>query len=267
MLWLVLLIAACSESDTGEAPQTAQPESADPPADPSCELVMGWDPWEPYQYEIAGGQVFGLDVDLITAVVRHSDCEIAFQKGTWRELLLQLQEGEIDLLGGATRTPGREEFANFTDPYRDEQFTLYVTSNRLEELRDKPLEALLEEGMRFGVVQDYLYGEPVVGYQDDPKYQDRFDYSAMSETTFSRLLDGDVDVIIEDKYVGASIIRHKNLAGTVSAHPRALTSHPVSIMVSKASVGEEQFSRLNQSVRELKASGAIDKILAQYLDL
>jgi polar amino acid transport system substrate-binding protein len=267
MLWVLLLIAACGESGPGEPPQTVQPETAKPPESPPCELIMGWDPWEPYQYEIAGGQVFGLDVDLLTAVVRNADCDIAFRKGTWRDLLRQLREGEIDLLGGATRTPAREEFAYFTDPYRDEQFTLYVTSNRLEELQDKSFETLLEERMRFGVVEDYLYGDPVVGFQDDPQYQDRFQYSSMSEIIFSRLLDGEVDVIIEDKYVGASIIRHKSLSGTVSTHPWDLTSHPVSIMVSKASVDEAQFSRLNRSVQELKASGAIDKILAQYLDL
>lgn len=225
---------------------------------------MGWDPWEPYQYEIAGGQVFGLDVDLLTAVTRNAGCILDFRRGTWRELLDQLKNGDIDLLGGATRTAERERFAWFTDPYRDEQFRLYVRSDQLSDLGARPFQELITDGLRFGVIEDYLYGEPVTSFQDDPQFQGQFEYTSMAEINMSRLLDGVVDGIIEDQYVGASIIRHKSLGDAVSPHPLQFDSSPVSIMVSRASVDEALFNRLNASVRELRANGAIDKILAQY---
>ena len=264
LLGMTLCITACDRSEPRNTQQAAQPVAADPPDPPPCELVMGWDPWEPYQYEIAGGQVFGLDVDLLTAVASHSDCDIAFRKGSWRELLQLLQDGEIDLLGGATLTPEREAFAWFTEPYRDEQFYLYVSSDRLEELGAMPFEELMAQDLRIGVIEDYLYGDPITAYQDDPESADHFEYSAMAETNISRLLDGAVDGIIEDKFVGASIIRQKNLADSISAHPVPFESSPVRIMVSRASVDEAQFEQLNRSVAELQASGAIDKVLAQY---
>jgi polar amino acid transport system substrate-binding protein len=266
MLGTLLFIAACSESGPGETQQVTQPQSAAPPEQPSCELVMGWDPWEPYQYEIAGGQVFGLDVDLLTAVVRNADCEITFRRGTWRELLHKLKAGEIDLLGGATRTADREQFAYFTVPYRAEQFSIFIAANRISELGVKPFEQLLSDGLRFGVIEDYLYGEPVSSSQDDPQFQDRFVYSSMAEINISRLLHGEVDGIIEDKFVGASIIRHKNLGSDIVRHPIRLSSNPVSIMVSRASVDDALFSKINASVGELQSNGAIDKVQAQYLN-
>jgi len=266
MLGIMLCITACGNSEPGETSQVVQPETVAPPDETPCELVMGWDPWEPYQYEIAGGQVFGLDVDLLTAVARNADCDIAFRKGTWRELLQQLRDGEVDLLSGATRTTDREQFAYFTEPYRDEQFSLYIATDQLADLEEKPFEQLIEEGLRFGVVEDYLYGDPISSIQNDDQYQDRFDYSSMAEINISRLLNGEVDGIIEDKYVGASIIRHKNLHDLITPHPLPLNSNPVSIMVSRASVDEALFSRINISVLELQANGAIDKVLAQYLN-
>ena len=94
---LALGLAACSDSAPPPT-ETASPSPtpAPAPSPPSCELVMGWDPWEPYQYEIAGGQVFGLDVDLVTAVAADAGCDISFRKDSWRELLQQLEaeEGE-----------------------------------------------------------------------------------------------------------------------------------------------------------------------------
>ncbi len=266
-LGMMLWVTACGNSGPGEPSQAVQPEASAAPDEIPCELVMGWDPWEPYQYEIADGQVFGLDVDLLTAVVKNADCDIAFRKGTWRELLQQLRDGEIDLLGGATRTTDRERFAYFTETYRDEQFSLYVAADRMANLGEKPFEQLMEEGLRFGVVEDYLYGEPISSFQDDEQYQDRFDYASMAEVNIFRLLEGEVDGVIEDRYVGASIIRHKNLRDSIALHPMRLNSNPVSIMVSRASVDEALFSRINQSVMELQANGAIEKVLAQYLNL
>lgn len=266
MLGITLMITACGGSGPGETqPATPQATVAAPdPTPPTCELVMGWDPWEPYQYEISGGHVFGLDVDLVTAVVRNAGCDIAFSKGSWRELLEQLENGDIHLVAGATRTPYRERFAWFSDPYRDEQFYLYVTRDRVAELAEKGFEQLVEDGFRIGVVDEYLYGDPVSSFQENPEYNDAFTYSSMSEANFSRLLEREVDAIIEDKFVGASIIRHKNLQDSIMPHPLSFDSTAVSIMVSREAVDEELFNRLNESVQELLASGAIDKVLAQY---
>ena len=122
----MLLLVACGNSENAGTSATKQQEAGlEQQTVPACELVMGWDPWEPYQYEIAGGQVFGLDVDLLTAVVRNSGCDIEFQKGSWRELLQQLKDGEIDLLAGATQTAERDDFAYFTKP--SEVFFFVIT--------------------------------------------------------------------------------------------------------------------------------------------
>jgi polar amino acid transport system substrate-binding protein len=266
-LWIagfVLGLVACSDSTPVETQSAAQTEAATKAAPASCELVMGWDPWEPYQYEITGGHVFGLDVDLVTAVTRNAGCNIAFEKGSWRELLQKLRSGDIDILAGATSTADRGEFAWFTDPYRDEEFYLYIASARSEEFAGMNLDDIIQAGLRVGVIDDYLYGESIAALQDDPDHQAQFEYASMAETNFSRLLDGRVDGIIEDKFVGASIIRHKNLALAITPHAMRFGSTPVSLMISKASVDSARFDKLNRSVNELRSSGAIDKVLSQY---
>lgn len=265
---LALGLAACGDSappSADSANASLAPEPA--PAPPACELVMGWDPWEPYQYEIAGGQVFGLDVDLANAIAHNADCAISFRKGSWRELLRQLEDGDIDLLAGATRTAQREAFARFTRPYRDEEFLLFVHADRVGELSGKSLDELMAEGLRLGVIEDYLYGASVSAFQDDEAHAEQFVYSAMAETNFAKLTEGEVEGIIEDKYVGAAIIRHKNLFDVVSTHPVRFSSTAVSFMVSRAAVDEVTFDRIDSSVSELLESGAIDKVLAQYGNL
>ena len=198
-LWLsgfLLCLAACGDTGKDATSQAAQPEPA-PPPEPErapCALIMGWDPWEPYQYEIAGGQVFGLDVDLVSAVTREAGCELTFRKGTWRELLQQLRDGEIHLLAGATRTPEREAFARFTEPYRNEEFLLFLPSEALEPVAGQDLTRMMGDGMRLGVVEGYLYGDEITALQDNAALEAQFLYTAMAETNFSRLLDGEVSI-------------------------------------------------------------------------
>lgn len=262
---MTVALACCGQNNPPAGAGTGeQAVSAAPPDTRACTLVMGWDPWEPYQYQVDGAHVFGLDVDLLTAVVSNAGCTIDFRQESWSGLLELLKQGEVDVLGGATQTGERQEFARFTDAYRDEEFLVYVRADRLEELSPLTFREMLERGMKVGVVEAYLYGEPVSTFQDDSALGRQFEYSSMSETSISLLLDGEVDAIIEDKYVGASIIRRKNLADSVEPHPVRFARSNVHFMLSKASVDAELFERINSSLNRLLEGGQIQMILAQY---
>ncbi|NNE05009.1 MAG: transporter substrate-binding domain-containing protein [Xanthomonadales bacterium] len=263
---LSVFLPACEKSDH-DGHQSSSPDAAPGAtvaAASGCSLVMGWDPWEPYQYQIDGTHVFGLDVDLLTAVVHNADCTLEFKKGSWAELLAMLNEGEVDVLAGATQTSEREEFAHFTSAYRDEEFLVYVLADRFESLAAVTFEEMAEQGMKIGVIDGYLYGEPVASYQDDSRFAQQFHYSPMSEISISLLLDGEVDALIEDKYVGASIIRRKNLSDSIRPHPVRFDTDDVHFMFSRASVDEATFERINQSLDRLLEDGQIQIILAQY---
>ncbi len=265
-LALSCLLIACSEREPAIAESPAVAQSSAPPAEPACELVMGWDPWEPYQYEITGGQVFGLDVDLVTAVARQADCSLVFEKGTWSELLQRLRDGEIDILAGATPTEERQAFARFTAPYRTEQFELFSRADRVENITQYSLASLMADEWQIGLVEDYLYPDAITALQNAGRINDGFVYASMSETNMSRLLEGEIDALVEDQYVAAAIIRHKNLHNDIKPLPIGFNSAEISIMVSRASVDEALFQRLDDSVQTLAANGAFDKILSQYAE-
>ena len=261
---LSLWAAACDKPDQSSGTASSEGVSAATDPMPECTLVMGWDPWEPYQYQIDGVHVFGLDVDLLTAVVHSAGCSLDFKQGNWTELLAMLKSGEVDVLAGATRTAEREEFAHFTNAYRDEEFLVYVRADRNDELTSLSVKDMAERGMTIGVIDGYLYGDTVSAYQDDPDLAAQFVYSPMSEISFSMLLDAEVDAIIEDKYVGASIIRRKDLSKFITLHPQGFDKSDVHFMLSRASVDDALFQRIDQSLAGLLETGQIQIILAQY---
>jgi polar amino acid transport system substrate-binding protein len=255
----VLLLAAC-ESDEVTERDRAEIE----PDRPDCQLVLGWDPWEPYHYVDPLGQVQGLDIEIIEAAARRAGCGLHFEQGDWVTLLDMVQEGGIDFLPGATRTAARETYAHFSDPYRSERFALFGRSVESDSMDGRHLESLLAAGKRIGVTEGYIYGEEVEALRDREEYADQFVTARIAELNMLRLVDGEIDAFLEDIYVASSILRRMGLSDQVEELPLQVELGEVHLMFSRVSVEEDLVKRLNAALTEIAEDGTIDRIVARY---
>jgi polar amino acid transport system substrate-binding protein len=237
-----------------------QPDSSD------CQLTMGYEAWEPYQYRDVGDIVRGLDVEIAEAVAGTMNCSLSFEQGTWVELLEDLEAGDIDFVMGASRTPARVAYAYFSDPYRDEQFVLFVRSDDAHKYRDDTLQSFVEEGNRVGIVNEYFYGDSArdLIYHDD--YSEQFNGALMAEFNLVRLLDENIDGFLEDRAVGLSMIRRKGLHDYIEPSSIELEANDVFIMFSRESVDESRVESFNDALDQLQESGDYDTIMQRYLE-
>ena len=231
-----------------------------------CTLVVGWDPWEPYQYQDLGGELRGLDVELIKELSARIGCKTRFLASDWASLLKMLKKGDVHMLPGATMTEARAKFAMFSDPYRDETFVLYVRAGEKGRFKADKLGDLPERGFRVGVVSEYLYGEEVTALQDNDEYEDQFISVPISELNFSNLINFEADGFLEDPFVAAAVIRKKGLAEEVEAHSIAIKTRDVRLMFAKASVEQSLVDAINVGLREQKSDGSYAALLDKYLD-
>jgi polar amino acid transport system substrate-binding protein len=247
----------------------ARPDAIDHPATEktkaeTCALVLGWDPWEPYQYQSRDGEVTGLDVDLFREAARRTGCTVSFVQGDWARLLMKLKKGEVDVLLGASITPSRKSFAYFSEPYRSESWVLYVRTGDVEHYQGRSLKALLDSGVRIGLVNEYVYGETIASFRDNPRYEPQFVGFGLSEESFSALLDHKVDGVLEDPFVGADIIRRKGWRKDIVRLPLVLHSGTVHLMFSRKKVGEDVVERFNDALAAMRADGSYRRVLKTY---
>lgn len=252
---------AAAETDTARAPDSDR--SAPPP---DCSLTMGWDPWEPYHFSGAGGRVQGLDVELAEAIATHAGCDLEFLQGNWASLLRLLRSGELDLLTGATRTPEREAFAWFTDPYREESFVIYVRADELGRYGDRSLESLLAEGFQLGVTQGYVYGPEIDELRGNPAYEDQFTEVAVGELNFTNLLDFRIDGFLENPFVAAAIQRRRGDTERIQPMDRVMAGGPVHMMLSRESVSGDVAEKFIDSLKSLEQDGTLQAIRNRYLE-
>jgi polar amino acid transport system substrate-binding protein len=230
----------------------------------SCELVLGWDPWEPYQYLTPDNKVKGLDIELIQSMARQIDCNVKFEQGEWMVLLESLKSGEIDMLGGASKTLTREIFADFSDPYRDESFVLYLLNEEKEKYAEKSIYELMDDKFRLGITEDYIYGEAVANIQDNEIYQAQIVSVPVTEVNYYNLIQGNIDGFLEDPFVAGYTITRKGYSSKIVASGIKVHSGDVSIMFSKVSVKPEMVEQFNVALDDIKDSGEYQKILGKY---
>jgi polar amino acid transport system substrate-binding protein len=265
LLLLSLTVIACKPqsspavvaSDEAQTIKTITPNE-------SCQFVLGFDAWEPYQYADVGGRVAGLDIELVEAVVEGMGCQLTYQQGTWVDLLAALKQGEVDILLGASKTEAREQFAFFSDAYRMEEFSLYIRKGDNVRTKYETLSDFIKNGSKIGIVGDYIYGQEVSAFLDNTESSKYFVNAIMGELNVARLLDGDIDGYLEDSFVGATLLRRKALSNYIVAHGITMQTGDAFVMFSQKSVTLEQLNDFNMQLEKVKSSNTYQDILNKY---
>lgn len=261
------LVAACqSPEPPAEVETSTPPVVAVETARDDCHLSMGWDPWEPYHFVAAGGQVQGLDVDLVSALAEEVGCSLEFVQGNWASLLRLIRLGDLDLLPGATHTPEREAFSWFSEPYREEHFLVYVRIDDASRWADQTLESLLEDGFRLGVTQGYIYPRAISRYQGQDRFQTQFIEAAVGELNFSNLMDHRIDGFVEDPFVTAAIQRRRSWGTAIVPLKLDFSAGEVHLLFSRESTSKNLVETFNEALDALREDGRYDRIMARYLD-
>lgn len=275
LLALALLLNACqspeppaaqSEAETATNDAASDTGQTDPAASTPvpCRLTVGWDPWEPYHYQPVGDRVQGLDVDLIGAMAERAGCELEWEQGSWASMLQLVRSGSIDLLPGATRTPQREAFAHFSEPYRTESFRIHVRADESGQWSGMSLTELLENDFRLGLTRGYIYGDEVEAVLDEARWQNQLVEVPVGELNFLHLVDFRIDGFLEDPFVAASIDHRRDWGIRFEALPLDVHSGDVHLMFSRASVDPETIDRFDEALSRLRESGEHQRILERY---
>lgn len=266
------LVVACSEqasnqSDANQSKQIAQSEpSSTQTQSRSCQFTMGFDVWEPYQYIGLGKAVKGMDIELVQMVADKLNCGITYRQDSWGNLLNLLKAGKIDMVLGASITDERKAFALFSEPYRSEEFLLYIRAEDVHKHRQASVVDFVLDNNKIGTIGEYYYGNELSSLMDDEKYGKQFQPVFMGEINLARLLDGDIDGFLEDSFVGASLVRRKGLAKYITPHQAKISTGDVYVMFSRATVAPEKVNQFNQALIELKNNGDYDRLVSKYSD-
>ncbi len=212
------------------------------------------------------GQLRGMDVELVQAIMQAAGCQWRWHvvPMTGARIVKSLQDGEIDLMIRASKTPDRARFAWFSQPYRQEVVGMYARVRS-----DLPAMLTLADALRLGLrligPASGWYGLEFEQYRNRFRLEKRYtaypDAQVGTELLFATPSRGDLVLIDADLFY--HFVGPDRLMDIRQASPRLHIS-PAHLMASQKTVGTATMAALNKAIRRLQQSGELQRLEQSY---
>ena len=208
----------------------------------------------PYEF-YDGGQIVGIDAEIVGAVAEKLGMELEIVDMEFGSIIAAVQTGKVDLgAAGMTVTTDREKSVNFTTSYATGvQVVIVPVDSPITSIDD-----LMAEGAEYkiGVQQDTtgdIYATGDFGEDAIARY-------AKGPDAVMALTSGKVDCVITDNEPAKAYIADKPDLKILDS---AYVTEDYSICVAKDNT--ELLDNINNALAELTADGTIDGIIAKYI--
>ena len=220
----------------------------------------------PSAFHDSKGQLRGMDVEMVEAILHAAGCQWRWHVTpmTGARIIKSLRDGEIDLMVRASKTPDRERFARFSQPYRHEIVGLYAKTHT-----DLPERLTLADALRLGLrligPASGWYGIEFEQYRNRFKQEKRYtaypNAQVGTELLFATPSRGDLVLIDADlfyHFVGPDRVMDIRQASG------QLHITPAHLMASQKTVNAATVAALNKAIRRLLQSGELQQLEQSY---
>jgi len=233
-----------------------------------CQWQVGWTLYPVYTYPGPDDSVRGADVEILAAVAGRVGCRLRFRQLPWKRILLEIEQGRLDVTSSASRTPERIRFASFSRPYRQAATAVYVRAGEENRHRLKDLASLPATDFRLGVVAGYYYGPRFQALLEDPAFRARVEEAPDYQTNILKLLHGRIDgFLVDDAGVLVAKAREMGVADKLARHPLSLPGEALHLMFSEDRVDPATLAAVDAAILALDREGALAAILDRHLRL
>lgn len=228
-------------------------------------LTMGWEPWPPFQKHDSNGIYTGLDLDIVQLVLSGTDHDIHFIKMPWRRAIASIEDGTIDMIAGASKTPERERYSLFSAPYRTETIALYVRKGETKRYTFSNVNELDIHRFNLGITRGYYYGEAINELMKKPEFSAQITQVTKDTQLYKMLLNKRIDGFLGDTINTAASLINERITDKVEIHPMPVHSTDIHVMFSKKRVSHDIAKQFDKILKRVMISKMHKVILDRYL--
>jgi cyclohexadienyl dehydratase len=215
--------------------------------------------YEPLSYrDRATGQYAGIDIDMANDLAAHLGRTVTFVATTWSSLMTDIvTPGKCDVaVGGISKTPAREQLADFTRPYLANGKTPLASAANAD--RFQSIDQINQHGVR--MIENAGGTNEQFARQNFPNAT--LTISQDNTTVFDQLLEGKADVMITDAI--EAIYQAKQHPGLVAVHPdKPFTTDHKAYMLPK---GSQLTEPTNQWLTQALTDGTFSRFYNQWME-
>jgi len=216
--------------------------------------------WPPYYFE-ENGQIKGADIEIVESIFAQSDICLRYVKmPSSARALIELKNGKIDFLYGASFSSERAEYAIFSQPYRHETIRFFSRNAEYNKYRNASLADLFIAKLQAATNRgSYIGGFGIALTQKEN--QPYINHAPTIERRMKMLIFKRVDFTIEDQIAGLFYLQEKAIQ-TIKMHPFIISQNDISLLFSKNNISKQQVEEINTII--INNRKKFEAILSSY---
>lgn len=226
-------------------------------------IKVGYNDWAPYAWQDPQGEAQGLDVELMRSFAQFLGCDVNFINVPAKRSHQMLKAGALDVMMGATKTQDRQEYALFSEDYRNEAVRLFVLDEKKEQIHLGQWQDIFTHKLRLLVPTSGWYGNDYHDSQDRLEQAQLLVLSPSLDKSVQMLYHGRGDLIIGDA-MAVPYIANQYQGVKLAPLRLVLEENPIHLMLSKVSMSALQLTQINTAIRTLKDNGEIARVLLKW---
>ncbi|HQK35026.1 MAG TPA: transporter substrate-binding domain-containing protein [Spirochaetia bacterium] len=263
-----LLFAAAAADGSVEAIQYWLEKNQTPIVITPNALRMYVNNFPPLYYKDENGSWTGLEVEVVTAIVKKAGLEIVYKQVPWSRALYEMQRGNLDIMSNLSITPERSEYLYWIGPIRISIMALAVQKKDaglpITKLEDF-ISIAKARNSAFGIQQDVIYSHEFNEKLKNEEFHKVFEYVNDANLNPAKTVSGRIIGFIEELYYLRYLIASNPEYNNLVIHKFRLELENIYIGLSKQSVSNEIYQKLKQAYEDLKKDGTVDAILRKYI--
>lgn len=220
-------------------------------------LKVGTHPtFAPFEFSDQEGNVIGFDLDVIKAIAKANGDEIQIESMPFDGLIPSLLTGNIDvIISGMTITDARKKRVLFTDGYYDSNLSYLIKKDKAdvytsaEALKGKTV--CVQIGTTGHAFADTITPGNVKALNNE-------------SDAILELSNGGCEAVINDRPVNLYYLKKSNLDTLVDVVDPKFKENVDSFGIAVRKGNNELLEKLNKGLKELQASGELDKIHVKW---
>ena len=223
-------------------------------------LVVATSPYPPFIiYNEKDKSLSGVDIEIIKEIYKRNNIAVDFKITTWNTSLKMIEEGLSDILPTISYNSKRENFLDFTEPYRDTSKYIFLTRKDSNVIINN-FNDLYKYNI--GVIKNYNYSEKFSGDNKVNKID-----NANEDTMFNKLIKGQLDSIIINAFSGKYYIKVNKLENLLIEQKLCFEEKDSDTRLgfSKKNSLIIHVKQFEDGYNQLKNDGTLDKILRKYI--
>ncbi|MEH6447794.1 MAG: transporter substrate-binding domain-containing protein [Oleispira sp.] len=219
--------------------------------------VNGADGWYPY-FSRQNPEHLGIMGDVVSKAAHRAGLNLELRPSIpWKRILLNLRNGDLDVIAGALKTQQRAKQFDFSTAVHFAELRVFVRNDRAFQF--KQLSDLIGKiggkvrGMSLGQEADnYSFNNLVLDDVPSPK------------SLFKMVASKRLEYGIFYGSTGRQELERDNLSAILDILPVAVATEDLFMAYSKRSQCQRQITLLNNEIQKMKDDGSIDLIIQYY---